>query len=112
MAKKILIFCQIFIILILFSSRVSAVTEYISNGDFTSNSCQSVTGEHKDCQGPSMVTSWTARKISNKQVVAPISVQDRTSFASFPASTTRIVPLDFLDFTVPSTGRKYVRTCV
>ena len=112
MVKKNLIFCQFFIILTLFSSRASAVTEYITNGDFTSNSCQSVTGDHQGCQGPSMVISWTARKILNKQVVAPISVQDRTSFASFPASVTRIVPLDFFDSTVAANGRRYVRTCV
>ena len=111
MAKKILIFCQIWILFALFSSGTSAITEYITNGDFTQNSCPSVTGNHQGCQGPSLVTGWTAKKILNRQV-APISVQDRTTFASFPSSATRIVPLDFEDSTVPTNGRKFIRTCI
>lgn len=63
-----------------------------------------------------MLTGWTAKNISDTNAVPtelPISIQDKTDFATFPASAQNVVTLDFFDSTNSITNvRKYKRTCI
>lgn len=110
MASKFLILCQIMIIFTLFSSRVCVVTDYVTNGDFSLNSCGSIAGDYT-CQGNSVLTGWTAKKISDSST-SPLSVQDKTYFSSFSVSVSKVVPLDYLEPVADGSGRQYKRTCI
>lgn len=108
MSRKIFFLWKIFIIVAIFSSRVSEAQEYIVNGDFSQNTCSgSITKDHLGCQGLTVLDSWTAKKIEDLSA-AQISIQNRTDFSSFPSDVQYVVPLDF-----KGTGdRPFKRTCI
>ena len=107
MTKKLLGLCKIIFIIALFAPFLTSSTEYIANGDFSENSCQLIKGDYSGCQGIGLLTGWTAKKISDL-TSAPISIQNRTIFNSFPTTVQNVVPLDFFE----NTNGKYKRTCI